>query len=158
MKILSLKFILITLFLFSILYSCRKNEDFKSLNYRSGGFGTNDYHLILNKNGNFSLEIEHNPLDDIVDSAKIGKFEGKLSESRMLQIQKAVSIVSTNGYDYHNPELAFDSGIYEVGVMTTTSTKIFKTHNATNNFRKDIIELLNEVCENDPKFKVKISR
>ena len=155
MKISSLKFILITLFLFSILYSCRKNEDFKKLIYRSGGFGTDDYHLILNKNGNFSLEIEHNPLDEIADSAKIGKFEGKLSESRMLQLQKAVATITTKGYDYHNPELAFDSGIYEVDVMTSTSTKVFKTDNATNNFRKDIIKLLNEVCENDPKFKVK---
>lgn len=155
MKILCLKFILITLFLLSILCSCSKNEDFKKLIYRSGGFGTDDYHLILNKNGNFSLEIEHNPLDEIADSAKIGKFEGKLSESRMLQLQKAVATITTKGYDYHNPELAFDSGIYEVDVMTSTSTKVFKTDNATNNFRKDIIKLLNEVCENDPKFKVK---
>ncbi|REC41086.1 hypothetical protein [Chryseobacterium sp. 5_R23647] len=155
MKILSLKFILITLFLFSILYSCRKNEDFKSLNYRSGGFGTNDYHLILNKNRLFSLEIEHNPLDEIVDSAKIGKFKGELSESRMLQLQKAIATITTKGYDYHDPELVFDAGIYEIVVNTDTSTKIFKTNHATDNFRKDIIELLDEICENDPKFKVK---
>ena len=155
MKISSLKFILITLFLFSILYSCRKNEDFKSLNYKSGGFGTNDYHLNINKTGNFSLKIEHNPLDEIVDSAKIGKFEGKLSESRMLQLQKAVAKITTKGYDYHDPELAFDAGIYEIVVNTDTSTKIFKTNHATDNFRKDIIELLDEICENDSKFKVK---
>ena len=139
-----LDFSILLIFSFFII-SCAKKTEFDSLRYISGGFGVDDYHFILDHNRTFTLKVGFNPLNE--DSTNVGTYKGKISSEEMLQIQKAVTEVMKDGYDYHDPELVLDAGIYEVGINIGKSMRTYKTDNATENFRNDVINPLNKICE-----------
>jgi len=119
--------------------------EFDSLRYISGGFGVDEYHFILKRDSTFTLKVGFNPLDE--DSTYVGTYKGKISSEEMLQIQKVVTEITKDGYDYNDPELVLDAGIYEVGINAGNSMRTYKTYNATENFRNDIINPLNKICE-----------
>jgi hypothetical protein len=144
----------IIIILFLSLLSCQKSEDFEYLRYDTGGFGSAHYTLKLKRDRTFEIEIPHNPFNEEIDSSKIGKFYGKLSEKEMLKIQKLIYKVTRKGYDYNNPERAFDAGIHELYIKTENSDKVFHTDHATENFEVDIIKPFKHIAENQVKFKI----
>lgn len=137
-----------------MLNSCSKKESFKSLTYKTGGFGVPNYHLIINEDKTFILNIDQNPLNEIIDLKKIGKFEGKISETEMFRIQTEIDKITRAGYDYNNPELILDAGNYELVINKINSIKVYQTNHATENFITDIINPLHEICEKHVKFKI----
>lgn len=153
MKASCIKSRIIIIFLL-FLISCQKTENFEFLRYETGGFGSPSYTFKLKKDRSFEIEIEHNPFNEIIDSSKIGKFYGKISEEEMLQIQKSIYNVTRNGYDYNNPEFVLDSGIHKLYVKTANSEKVFQTDNATKKFEDDIVEVFQKTAENQLNFKI----
>ncbi|MBT0549954.1 hypothetical protein [Riemerella anatipestifer] len=138
-------FVLIFVIVFFIITSCAEKKEFNSLVYRSGGFGIENYHLILNHDRSFALKVEYNPLT--ADSTNVGTFKGKISPEQMEKIEKAVAKITKKGYDYNDPEFVLDAGNYEVIINIDKSIKVYNTNNATDEFYNDIITPLNQICE-----------
>jgi len=153
MKASRIKSRIIIIFLL-FLFSCQKSGNFEFLRYETGGFGSPSYTFKLKKDRSFEMEIQHNPFNETIDSSKIGKFYGKISEEERLQIQKMISEVTRNGYDYNNPEFILDAGIHELYIKAEDSEKVFRTYHATENFKVDIIEPFQNIAENQVKFKI----
>ena len=79
----------IIIILLFLLISCNK-RNFEFLRYETGGFGVPNYTLKIKKDRSFEIDIHHNPFNEVIDSSKIGKFYGKISEKEMIQIQKSI--------------------------------------------------------------------
>ena len=144
---------IVIILLFSLI-SCNKSENFEFLRYETGGFGSPNYTLKIKKDRSFEIDIQDNPFNEIIDSSKIGKFYGKISEKEMKQIQKSLYKITRKGYDYNNPEFALDAGEHELYIKEENSEKVFQTSHPTENFQADIIVPFLKIAENQIKFKI----
>lgn len=144
---------IIIILLFSFI-SCNNSEKFEFLRYETGGFGSPSYTLKIRKDKSFEIDIQHDPFNEVIDSSKIGKFYGNISEKEMTEIQQSIYKISRKGYDYNNPEFVLDAGNYELYIEGKNSEKVFQTRHATENFQEDIIEPFQKIAENQVNFKL----
>lgn len=142
----SYRIIILLLISICFLDACSKMEDFESFNYTGGGFGRDGYKFSLEDDSTFALNVHFDPLFN-EDTIWERNYKGKLDAQKMKIITNAVDKITKQGYDYNDPELAMDAGMYKVVYISKNSIKTFETHNATDKFRKDLIKPLDSICE-----------
>lgn len=132
-----------------ILVSCQKTTKFDNITYEVGGFGLENIHLSINDDGSYILKIRADLLE-LVDNETILPeriYEGKITDDELKQIQRGIYKISQKDYIYENPEFVITERVNKLIIREGEISKKYIIYNASEDFHRDILKILNEICE-----------
>lgn len=139
-----------------LLVSCKKEySNFDKIYYSTSTFlGTcPEYYLELSRDKSFKLYAKtvfkknSSYFDLEFDSTKIGYFEGIIEDEIYKNLNNQINIINSPGYKYNRNQIITDRQNIKLVVQRGGDKTCYETFYPTENFQKNVINLLNSVCE-----------